>query len=105
VTTDSLGAAGYNYSKDNDNELSDWNYTKHFGGTSAATPVLAGGVALLMDLNPDITKADLIKILASTARKVEPEKAKYDKDTGHSESHGFGLVSIDAAVAALLKRQ
>ncbi len=103
VTTDVVGSSGYNYKEDDETELSDWDYTKKFGGTSAATPILAGGAALLLDIKPELTKDELVKLFATTARKVEAEKAGYDEETGHSDSHGFGLVSIDAALKSLLK--
>jgi subtilisin family serine protease len=105
VTTDRPGSKGYNKYENDEDELSNLDYTRQFGGTSAATPILAGGAALLLDLNPDLSKDELIEILASTARKVNADIANYDEETGHSESHGFGLVSIDAAVKSVLARQ
>lgn len=61
VTTDLLGSsAGYNGLLSND-------YTNRFGGTSAAGPVTAGVVALMLDANPNLGWRDVQNILAYSA--------------------------------------
>ena len=57
VTTDVTGAAGYN----------DTEYTDAFGGTSAATPVTSGVIALMLEANPDLGWRDVQNILAVSA--------------------------------------
>jgi len=57
VTTDLRGFAGYDPS----------NYTTEFGGTSAATPVTSGVIALMLDANPDLGWRDVQNILAASA--------------------------------------
>ncbi|WP_439141831.1 DUF4214 domain-containing protein [Pseudooctadecabacter sp.] len=57
VTTDLTGSAGY----------SSDNYTNTFGGTSAATPVTAGVIALMLEANPDLNLSDIQMILALSA--------------------------------------
>ena len=47
-------------------------YQAGFGGTSAATPAVAGVAALLRSANPDLTWRDLKLILAASARKNDP---------------------------------
>lgn len=42
-------------------------YTKQFGGTSGATPVVAGIVALMLSVNPDLTAEQVRLILMATA--------------------------------------
>jgi subtilisin family serine protease len=66
-TTDRTGADGYS---DGLNEVgnTDADYTAFFGGTSAATPITAGVVALMLEANPDLGWRDVQEILASTAR-------------------------------------
>lgn len=44
-------------------------YTDLFGGTSAAAPLVAGVVALMRTVNPDLTPADVCAILAEKADK------------------------------------
>lgn len=51
------------------------NYTGQMNGTSAATPSVAGVVALMLEANPKLTWRDVGYILARTARKVDPSIA------------------------------
>ena len=61
TTTDQLGADGY----------SSGDYTSSFGGTSAATPITAGAVALILDANGALGYRDVQEILAYSARQVD----------------------------------
>ena len=47
------------------------NYTNGFNGTSSATPVTVGVIALLLEANPALTWRDVKHILASTARQID----------------------------------
>ena len=69
---------------------------KHFGGTSSATPLVAGICALLLSANPELTSAQVKAILERTADKIGPATA-YDA-RGHSERFGYGRVNAEAAV-------
>lgn len=44
-------------------------YTRLFGGTSGAAPVVAGVVALMLSVNPDLTAEQVRRILMATADK------------------------------------
>jgi len=46
-------------------------YTNIFNGTSAATPIVSGVVALMLDANPNLTWRDVKHILATTSDKVD----------------------------------
>ncbi|HJQ81821.1 MAG TPA: S8 family serine peptidase, partial [Lacipirellulaceae bacterium] len=48
--------------------LADPNYTSRFNGTSAATPLVAGAVALMLEANPNLTYRDVQEILLRSAR-------------------------------------
>lgn len=48
------------------------NYTSTMNGTSAATPVVSGVVALIKEANPNLTYRDIKHILAKTAKKIDP---------------------------------
>ncbi|NJO28911.1 MAG: S8 family serine peptidase [Richelia sp. SL_2_1] len=102
-TTDQLGAAGY--TKDD--------FTPYFGGTSAATPVVAGVAALVLSANLDLTTQQVKRILEETADKIvdlEPDPqlglryGSYD-DNGHSQWFGYGKVNAENAVKAAQKLQ
>lgn len=81
-------------------------YTGDFGGTSSATPLVAGVAALVRSLNPDLTAAQVRQILKDTADKItdtEPDrilgnkKGTYDA-SGHSEWFGYGKVNAFRAL-------
>jgi subtilisin family serine protease len=93
TTTDRTGAAGYAVG----------DYCDDFGGTSAATPLVAGVVALMLEQNPYLMWRDVQHILVETA--VQTDTAGGDWETNgagrayHNEL-GFGRVDALAAVNA-----
>ena len=89
-------------------------FTGSFGGTSSATPLVAGVAALAISANPELTAREVKQILQDTADKIrdtEPDpvlnlnKGTYDGN-GHSEWFGFGKVNAARVVqrAAELSR-
>ena len=75
---------------------------KHFGGTSGATPIVAGICALILSVNPNLTAKDVKDILKLTADKIgDPSEYK----NGHSRKYGYGRVNADKAVAEALRRK
>jgi subtilisin-like proprotein convertase family protein len=78
-------------------------YTNYMNGTSAATPIVSGIVALMLTANPALTYRDVGYILATTAKKIDPSDGDWTTNgAGYPVNHnyGFGLVDADAAVAA-----
>ena len=78
------------------------NYRPDFGGTSGATPITAGVVALMLQANPSLSWRDIRWILASTARSVSNATETGTSAMGHgiySHKTGFGLIDANAAVA------
>jgi subtilisin family serine protease len=95
-------------------------YTASMNGTSAATPNVAGVVALMLQANPKLSIRDIKYILAKTAKHVDPNFAGITSTsvvTGStvtleqgwvtnaagftfSNRYGFGGVDAAAAVAA-----
>ena len=87
-------------------------YTATFSGTSAATPMVSGMVALIRQANPDLSWRDVKLILANSARQNDPMddgweqgSLKYDLFSGESEEkyhfnhkYGFGVVNAQKAV-------
>lgn len=83
-----IAAPGEAISLSNDlNEL----YAKK-AGTSQAAPSVAGVMALMLEKNPELTPADLCRIIETTATKVSEKK---NNDTGS------GVINALAAVQAV----
>lgn len=90
-----------------DPELGAINYTTEFGGTSAATPLVSGVVALMLEVNPNLGWRDVQDILIRTARKNDPINGDWiENGAGLHFNHDFGagLVDARAAVAASAAR-
>jgi subtilisin family serine protease len=87
-TTDRKGSAGYNRNGD---------YTNEFGGTSSACPGVAGTIALMLSVNPELTLQQVKDIIRDTAVKIDPENGQYDV-MGHSRYYGYGKVNAEKAV-------
>ena len=88
-------------------EFENKNYTRDFAGTSAATPFVAGVIALMRQANPSLTYRDVRAILIRTAFRNQyddPEYTGWEKDGVYPFSHdyGFGRVNAKAAVEMAL---
>ncbi len=70
-TTDLVGSPGYNAPGTGEatgsDPLPNTSYTSVFGGTSAATPVVSGVVALMLEANDNLGWRDIQNILATSA--------------------------------------
>ncbi len=95
-TTDRVGTGGYDQG----------NFTPYFGGTSSATPVVAGVAALVLSVNPNLTAQEVRQILEQTADKIVDSQADpqlglrmgtYDRN-GYSQWFGYGKVNAFKAV-------
>jgi len=102
-TTDRTGAAGYDQS----------DFTPYFGGTSSATPVVAGVAALILSANPTLTALEVRRILEQSADKIvdaDPDPqlgirmGNYDKN-GYSQWFGYGKVNAFKAVQMAQNRR
>lgn len=102
-TADRMGAAGYDRG----------DFTGFFGGTSSATPVVAGVAALMLSANPELTSGEVREIIQETTDKiVDPDPdpqlgnmlGNYDAN-GHSQWFGFGKVNAYKAVLAAQQRR
>ncbi|THH41954.1 S8 family serine peptidase [Neolewinella litorea] len=76
-------------------------YHKHFGGTSGATPLVAGVCALMLAANPNLTAAEVKSILERTADKIGGA-GEYNA-LGYSPRFGYGRVNAERAVAEAMR--
>ncbi len=95
TTTDRLGSFGYNGYPAN------LECTNGFGGTSSATPLVSGIVALMLDANPTLTWRDVQHILVETAIRNDPADPGWTLNGARypiNHKYGFGRVNAFAAV-------
>ena len=69
-------------------------------GTSMATPVVAGAIALWLEANPSLTVKDVVRIIQQTAR-----KDKYVTGTGDPVQWGAGKFDAYAGLKQVLKEK
>jgi kexin len=78
-------------------------YTSAFGGTSAACPLGAGVVALMLQANPALTLRDVQHILVRSARRNDPTSSTWSQNgAGLSVSYDYGFGAIDAGAASAM---
>jgi len=93
TTTDIEGSAGYTNSDYNDD----------FGGTSSATPLVSGVVALMLEANSNLTWRDVQHVLVNSARVNDANDWSWNVNgAGHDVSHKYGYGVIDAGAAVAL---
>lgn len=69
--------------------------TTQHTGTSAAAPLAAGMITLMLSARPCLTWRDIQHIIVVTALKVDIDVAQWQKNAAglhHSHKHGFGLM-------------
>lgn len=88
-------------------------YTGDFGGTSSATPLVAGVAALVISANPALSAAQVKDVLRRSADKIEDAQTdemtgeafgRYDS-RGHSRWFGHGKVNAHRAVQEAVRRK
>lgn len=103
TTTDRTGEDGYNSTGTGDGDpAADIDYTSTFGGTSSATPLVAGVIALMLEANPNLTWRDVQHILVNTATQNDSADSDWlTNGAGHLVNHKYGFGAIDAHAAVL----
>lgn len=106
TTVDRVGNAGFNSTATAGTfETANTSYTRCMNGTSSATPMVAGVVALMLQANPNLTWRDVRVLLARSARKNHAASPDWSvNDAGHDvhPTFGFGVVDASAAIVAAL---
>eukprot|EP01097_Dermamoeba_algensis_P004841 TRINITY_DN3107_c0_g3_i1.p1 TRINITY_DN3107_c0_g3~~TRINITY_DN3107_c0_g3_i1.p1 ORF type:complete len:888 (-),score=224.87 TRINITY_DN3107_c0_g3_i1:700-3363(-) len=90
-TTDRSGSRGYDASG---------NCFSGFSGTSGATPIAAGVVALVLEANPNLTSRDVLHILSLSSDVIDKSNTEWQiNGGGRYVSHlvGFGRINSLAA--------
>lgn len=82
-------------------------YYDDFDGTSCATPLAAGVAALILSVNPSLSRDEVYDILVRSSDKIDKKEGKYKK--GYSNQYGYGRVNacnaVTLAQSKLDKRQ
>jgi subtilisin family serine protease len=71
-------------------------YTYDFGGTSSATPLVAGVCALVLSKRPDLTAREAKEVLEQTARKIAGLGIG-----GRNDFFGYGCVDAASAISSI----
>jgi len=77
-----------------------YNNSLFFRGSSAAAPIVTGAVALLLQTNPALTRAELVGILRQTADKI----GDIPYVDGRNDYYGYGKLNLAAAIDLALQK-
>jgi subtilisin family serine protease len=100
-TTDLLGSAGINQGPAGDDAS---NYAL-FSGTSASSPMVAGIVALMLEVNPNLTYRDVQHILINASHQTNPgDPLMKTNQAGYRVNPNTGFGVPDAGRAVRLAR-
>jgi subtilisin-like proprotein convertase family protein len=104
LTTDLIGNNGYNTASVF-GEVADRDYTNDFGGTSSATPLVAGCIALILEANPGLGWRDVQEILMRSAKQIDPTNVDWiTNPAGFRFNHNFGAGMVDTQAAVALAK-
>jgi proprotein convertase subtilisin/kexin type 2 len=105
TTTDRSGTEGYNTGV-NAQDYANLDFTNTFNGTSSATPLTSGVVALLLEANPNLGWREVRRIVALSARKNDPFDSGWSTNgAGYPVHHTYGYGCVDATAALNLASQ
>ena len=90
--TGALGQIGGNYGTTTEHQVRNRAFYGSASGTSMAAPHVAGVVALMLQVNPQLTPAQVLQILQSTADDM--------LTPGHDINSGYGQVNVPRALEA-----
>jgi subtilisin-like proprotein convertase family protein len=80
-------------------------YTDNFSGTSAATPLVSGTIALMLEANPNLSWRDVQHVLVNSSDVVDSSSSGwFTNGAGHEFSHDYGFGRINAGSAVTLSK-
>lgn len=97
TTTDRTGTVGYNGASGTSGDYAS-TAASAFTGTSSATPLVSGIAALMLDVSPNLTAAQVHQALRDTAKKIGGNNGATAYSSGFNTYYGYGSVN---AVSAL----
>lgn len=104
MTVDRTGAPGYNPSFDT---LPNTNYTSVFGGTSSSSPLVAGVLGLVKQIQPALNTRFAKHLLARFSDQVDVADATFSSDGGwktngaglkFNPNYGFGNINVQKLI-------
>jgi|GEM_PF-1225358 subtilisin family serine protease len=107
TTTDRTGNNGYNTSSDPYDPLPNLDYTVTFGGTSSSAPLVAGILAQVKQVQPNLNTRFAKHLLARTSDVVHAGDSSESSDAGwrtnaagieFNQNYGFGNINADALI-------
>jgi len=78
------------------------NYTYAMAGSSAAAPMVAGSVALILEACPNLTWRDVKYIIAKSAKVIDTQNPSWVTNASgikFSRDYGFGLIDTKKAIS------
>ncbi|RNC79971.1 MAG: T9SS C-terminal target domain-containing protein [Balneola sp.] len=80
----------YTLDREGSSGESNTDYLTDFGGTSATAPQVSGVIALMLSIDPSLTRTEILNILSNTAEDYG--------STGKDNIYGYGLINATAAL-------
>jgi subtilisin family serine protease len=65
-----------------------------FVGTSASAPIVSGVVALLLEINSNLTRVQIMEILRNSSDKI----GEYEYENGRNDYYGYGKINVQKAM-------
>ncbi len=75
-------------------EASNQNYDGYWSGTSMASPVVSGVMALVAQVNPNLNRSDIVNLVLGSANNISQLNPSYLGQLGHGRVNANGAVNL-----------
>ena len=75
-------------------EASDQNYDGYWSGTSMASPVVSGVMALVAQVNPDLSSSEIVNLVLGSANNISQLNPTYLGQLGHGRVNANSAVNL-----------